>query len=128
MQARLPGFAKEVGNHKLTYVFTDDGQTAGQLARQKVLFITTRGADLRAGSPYSSMDALTPALKAAFGFLGVADPSFVDAQPLQFSDEAARIEALERARTELTAVAANWAASVKSASALDIHARQAVSV
>jgi FMN-dependent NADH-azoreductase len=119
---------KIVGKRKkLTYVFTDDGQIEGQLARQKVLFITSRGTDLRAGSPYSSMDALTPALKAAFGFLGVADPYFVDAQPLQFSDEAARIEALERARTELTAAAANWAASVKSASALDSHARQAVS-
>jgi FMN-dependent NADH-azoreductase len=60
------------------------------------------------------MDALTPALKAAFGFLGVADPTFVDAQPLQFSNQEARAEALERARSELSAVAATWAKSATS--------------
>lgn len=74
-----------------------------------MLFITTRGADLRPGTPYSSMDALTPALKAAFGFIGVSQPEFVDAQPLQFSDEASRTAALERARQELDAAAAAWA-------------------
>lgn len=109
MPSVFKAFIDNVTRTGLTYVNTDDGRIEGQLARQKVLFVTSRGADLRAGSPYSSMDALTPALKAAFGFLGVAEPSFVDAQPLQFSDQAARIEALERARTELAAMAANWA-------------------
>jgi len=60
--------------------FSDDkGRIIGNLSRKKILFITTRGADLRAGSPYAAMDALTPALKAAFGFLGVQDMTFVDA-------------------------------------------------
>ena len=121
MPSVFKAFIDSITRTGLTYVFTDDGRIEGQLARQKVLFITSRGADLRAGSPYSSMDALTPALKAAFGFLGVADPTFVDAQPLQFSDQASRIEALERARTELAAVAAHWAnpAKPESASALE---------
>jgi FMN-dependent NADH-azoreductase len=57
------------------------------------------------------MDALTPALKAAFGFLGVSKPDFVDAQPLQFADQQARAEALERARAELASVATRWARS-----------------
>jgi FMN-dependent NADH-azoreductase len=56
------------------------------------------------------MDALTPALKAAFGFIGVSAPQFVDAQPLQFSDQEARTEALKRAHRELADVAADWAA------------------
>jgi FMN-dependent NADH-azoreductase len=81
------------------------------LNHQKVLFITARGADLRPGNPFSSMDALTPALKASFGFIGVTDPRFVDAQPLQFSDQEARIAALERAHAERVEVAAEWAAS-----------------
>jgi hypothetical protein len=51
---------------------------------------------------------------AAFGSLGVTQPTFVDAQPLQFSDQAAREQALERARTELAAVAARWAAAESS--------------
>ena len=52
----------------------------------------------------------TPALKAAFKFVGVDDPRFVDAQPLQFSDQDARIAALVRAKEELGDVAAEWAA------------------
>ena len=120
MPSVFKAFIDSITRTGLTYVHTADGHIEGQLARQKVLFITSRGADLRAG-PYSSMDALTPALKAAFGFLGVANPTFVDAQPLQFSDQASRIAALERARTELSAVAANWANPSKpeSASALE---------
>ncbi|CAD6511950.1 FMN-dependent NADH-azoreductase [Paraburkholderia metrosideri] len=114
MPSAFKAFIDSVTRTNLTYVFTDDGHTAGQLGRQKVLFITSRGADLRAGSPYAAMDALTPALKAAFGFLGVADPTFVDAQPLQFADPEARTEALERAHAELDAVAVEWAKSSSS--------------
>ena len=102
-------FVDNIIRTNLTYVFTEDGRIEGLLARQKTLFITTRGTDLRPGSPYASMDALTPALKAAFGFIGVAHPTFVDAQPLQFSDQVSRIEALKRARAELDAVAVEWA-------------------
>lgn len=109
MPSAFKAFIDSVTRTGLTYVNSDDGRVVGQLARQKVLFITSRGADLRAGSPYESMDALTPALKAAFGFLGATAPTFVDAQPLQFANPEARAEALERARAELDAVAANWA-------------------
>jgi FMN-dependent NADH-azoreductase len=117
MPSAFKAFIDSVTRTNLTYVFADDGNTVGQHMRQKVLFITSRGADLRPGTPYSSMDALTPALKAAFGFLGVADPTFVDAQPLQFADPQARAEALERARAELAEVAADWAKSISSADA-----------
>lgn len=112
MPSAFKAFIDSVTRTGLTYVNTADGGIAGQLVRQKVLFITSRGADLRRGSPFSSMDALTPSLKAAFGFLGVAAPTFVDAQPLQFANPEACAEALERARAELAAVAANWAESV----------------
>ena len=113
MPSVFKAFIDSVTRTGLTYVNSDDGRVVGQLVRQKVLFITSRGADLRAGSPYESMDALTPALKAAFGFLGVAESTFVDAQPLQFANPEARAEALERARAELAAVAANWASWAK---------------
>jgi FMN-dependent NADH-azoreductase len=112
MPSAFKAFIDSVTRTGLTYLKTDEGHTVGQLARQKVLFVTSRGADLRPGSPYASMDALTPALTAAFGFLGVANPDFVDAQPLQFAGQQARAEALERARAELASVAAHWARSV----------------
>ncbi|MFM0239349.1 FMN-dependent NADH-azoreductase [Paraburkholderia phytofirmans] len=111
MPSAFKAFIDSITRTGLTYVNADDGRVVGQLSRQKVLFITSRGADLRAGSPYEAMDALTPSLKAAFGFLGVADPTFVDAQPLQFANPEARTEALQRARAELDAVASSWASS-----------------
>lgn len=93
----------------LTYVVTPEGQYQGQLGGKKVLFITTRGADLRAGSPFEGMDALTPSLRSAFGFIGVQDPLFVDAQPVQFADPDAREAALQRAQAALIAIADRWA-------------------
>ncbi|MDE1179800.1 NAD(P)H-dependent oxidoreductase [Paraburkholderia sp.] len=109
MPSVFKAFIDNVTRTGLTYKYSADGQIIGQLSRQKVLFLTTRGADLRAGSPFASMDALTPALKASFGFIGVGEPTFVDAQPLQFSDPQSRAEALVRAQHELADVAAQWA-------------------
>jgi FMN-dependent NADH-azoreductase len=110
MPSTFKAFIDNITRTDLTYRKAKNGELVGQLTRQKTLFITTRGADLRPGTPYSSMDALTPALKAAFKFVGVDDPRFVDAQPLQFSDQAARIAALARAKEDLGDVAAEWAA------------------
>ncbi|SAL60821.1 ACP phosphodiesterase [Caballeronia telluris] len=109
MPSAFKAFVDSITRTGITYLHTEDGRIEGQLGRQKVIFITSRGADLRPGTPFSSMDALTPSLRAAFGFLGVAEPAFVDAQPLQFSDQEARTQALERARDELSAIAARWA-------------------
>lgn len=110
MPSAFKAFIDSVTRPGITYKTSADGNIVGQLNRQKVLFITTRGADLRPGNVFSSMDALTPALKAAFAFIGVDAPEFVDAQPLQFSDQAARAEALKRAQADLAGVAAEWAA------------------
>jgi FMN-dependent NADH-azoreductase len=110
MPSAFKAFIDNITRAGITYKTTEDGRIVGQLNRQKVLFITTRGADLRPGNAFSSMDALTPALKAAFGFIGVDDPTFVDAQPLQFSAQEARIDALKRAHADLAAVATEWAA------------------
>ncbi len=102
-------FIDHIVRTNVTYKADSDGNYVGQLARQKTLFITTRGADLRPGGAFEAYDALTPALRAAFGFMGVAKPWFVDAQPLQFADQDARNAGMERARAELDAVALEWA-------------------
>jgi FMN-dependent NADH-azoreductase len=111
MPAAFKTFIDVVTRPGLTYKTTPDGQIVGQFNTQKTLFITARGADLRPGNVFSGMDALTPALKVAFQFIGVDDPTFVDAQPLQFSDQASREAALVRATDELDAVASQWAAA-----------------
>lgn len=94
----------------VTYNLKPDGTTEGRLSHKKVLFITTRGADVRPGSPYADMDAMTPVLKTSFAFIGVQKPDFVDAQPLQFSDKQAQQDALIRARRELDHIAERWSA------------------
>jgi FMN-dependent NADH-azoreductase len=109
MPSTFKAFIDNLVRTNLTYNFHSDGTTTGNISRQKVIFITTRGADLRPGlSPWSGMDALTTALRSPFKFLGVEDPYFVDAQPLQFSDQFAREEALNRAYNELDSVANEW--------------------
>lgn len=108
MPSSFKAFIDNIVRTNLTYKIGEDGSYVGQLA-DKVLFITTRGADLRPGTPFSAMDALTPALSAAFGFMGVAAPTFVDAQPLTFSAAEEREAALVRAKAELAAVAGQWA-------------------
>ncbi|HZU63631.1 MAG TPA: NAD(P)H-dependent oxidoreductase [Novosphingobium sp.] len=109
MPSNFKAFIDAIVRTGITYVMTPDGRYEGQLGGRPVLFITTRGADLGPGSPFAAMDALTPALRAAFGFIGVADPLFVDAQPVQFADPEARLAALDRARAQLSAIAGQWA-------------------
>jgi len=101
-------FIDNVVRGGLTYVHAADGQLVGQLSRQKVLFITTRGTDMRPGGAFAHYDALTPALRAAFGFMGVQDPQFVNAQPVQFAGIEAKEAALVRARQDLDAIVTDW--------------------
>lgn len=108
MPAAFKAFVDTIVRGGLTYVVTDEGQYVGTLGGKKTLFLTTRGVDLRPGTPFAAMDALTPALRAAFGFIGVDDPVFVDAQPMQFAHEVERAAAMRRARAELSALAEAW--------------------
>ncbi len=115
MPAAFKAFIDAIVRGGLTYEATDDGRFLGQLGGRKTLFLTTRGVDLRAGAPFAAMDMLTPSLRTAFGFIGVEEPQFVDAQPLQFARELERADALRRARRDLTGIAANWAGEVRPA-------------
>lgn len=109
MPSTFKAFIDAIVRTDLTYIVTREGRYEGQLGGKKVLFITTRGADSGPGSPFAAMDALTPSLRSAFGFIGVTNPSFVDAQPVQFAAPEARAAALKKARTELLALADEWA-------------------
>lgn len=92
----------------VTFGFDDNGGLIGKLSSLKCLFVTTRGSDLSPGTEMAQMDALTPALTAAFTFLGVSDLTFVNAQPLQFADREAHTRALQRAKESLDQLAGVW--------------------
>ncbi|MGF6920976.1 FMN-dependent NADH-azoreductase [Paraburkholderia sp. 40] len=55
MPSAFKAFIDSITRTGVTYLHTEDSGIVGQLGRHKVLFITSRGADLRAGSPYESM-------------------------------------------------------------------------
>ena len=120
MPSAFKAFIDAIVRTNITYKYVD-GKYVGQLSRQKVLFVTSRGVDLRPGTPWAHYDALTPALRAAFGFIGVADPKFVDAQPMQFADQEARAAGYARARTELAVVADEWAGAFLRPAAMDFR-------
>ncbi len=101
-------FIDHITRAGITFNFDENGNIYGNLRDLKVLFITTRGADLSGDSPLAKMDALTPAIKSAFGFLGVEDMTFVDAQPLQFSNPENHLLAMAKAKNDLSAAAATW--------------------
>lgn len=111
MPSSFKAFIDNIVRPGLTWSKTEDGHHLGAMANDKVMFLTTRGADLRPGQTYSGMDGITPALRAAFAFLGVTEPVFVDAQPLAYAGTEARDAALVRARAELVEVAQRWAAT-----------------
>jgi FMN-dependent NADH-azoreductase len=53
-------------------------------------------------------DCLTPHLTTIAAFLGVDDPIFVEAQPMQFEGPEAKAAALSTAKEKLSAIARQW--------------------
>lgn len=110
MPSALKAFIDNIVRGGRTYVWGPGRITSGLLGGRRVLFVTTRGANLGPGSGREDFDALTPSLRAVFRFLGVTDMTFVDAQPLQFGGEDAKATALAQAQERLLGVAEAWAA------------------
>ncbi len=111
MPSALKALVDNIVRGGRTYIWGADHQIVGQLGGRRVLFVTARGADFCAGSGREEFDALTPGLRAIFGFLGVTDMAFIDAQPLQFGGEDAKADAIARARASLLDMAGTWIAT-----------------
>lgn len=89
-----------------TFTFID-GQFKGLVEGKKIVFITTRGAEYGIGSPYEGWDALEPALRFAFQFIGVTDINFIHANGLDLGDEAQQ-QGLTTARAKIQELVPNW--------------------
>lgn len=93
---------------RLGRTFTDEnGQVNGLANGKKVLFITSRGAEFGAGSPYEGWDCQEPALRYAFQFMGVTDIQFIHANGLDLGDEA-RKRGLDEAQSKIQALVNSW--------------------
>jgi FMN-dependent NADH-azoreductase len=80
--------------------FTETG-VEGLAKNKKMICVTTRGSDYSPSSPMHVFDFQEPYLRAIFGFVGITDITFINAQPMDITPEirAAKLEeALSAAR------------------------------
>jgi FMN-dependent NADH-azoreductase len=85
----------------------EDGQFKGLANAKKALFITSRGVDFGAGSPYKGWDAQEPALRYPFQLMGVTDIQFIHANGLDMGDEA-RKQGLDEAQSKIQELVNSW--------------------
>ena len=68
------------------FQFTETGPI-GMANGKKMICITSRGSDYGAGSPIEALDFQEPYLRAIFGFIGIEDITFINAQPLDIAPD-----------------------------------------
>lgn len=83
------------------YVFRYDenGVPVPLVLGKSLVCLTSRGGDYGPGSPLNAYDFQEPYLRAIFGFIGVTDVEFVNAQPMDISPSL-REDAVKRAVDE----------------------------
>jgi FMN-dependent NADH-azoreductase len=71
------------------YLFKYDevGRAIGLVQGKKMVCITSRGSDYSENSPYHAYDFVEPYLRAVFGFVGITEMAFINAQPMDISLE-----------------------------------------
>lgn len=66
---------------KYLFRYTDKGPE-GLVKNRKMLVVTSRGGDYSQGSPARKYDLQEPYLRTVFGFVGLTDIIFINAQPM----------------------------------------------
>ena len=95
------------------YVFryNEEGRVVPLVLGKRMVCVTSRGGDYSATTPLHPYDFQEPYLRAIFGFIGITDVSFINAQPMDVTPtlrEAAVEAATSRAVSLATAT--DWAA------------------
>ncbi|MGV0105492.1 FMN-dependent NADH-azoreductase [Nostoc sp. DSM 114167] len=78
----------------------------GLVQGKKAVIITARGGDFSATSPFLAYDFQEPYLRAIFGFIGLTDIQFINANSLNEGD--ARTQSLSEARAAIQDAIAQW--------------------
>jgi FMN-dependent NADH-azoreductase len=87
------------------FKYTDQGQPVGLVCGKKMICVTSRGGDYSKKSPFHAYDFQEPYLRAIFGFVGITDMYFINAQPMDITPqlrESAIAAAIEDARSLAT--------------------------
>jgi FMN-dependent NADH-azoreductase len=84
------------------FKYNERGQAVGLVQGKKMVCITSRGGDYSESSPFRPYDFQEPYLRTIFGFVGITDMHFINAQPMDVSlalREAAIAAAIAEARS-----------------------------
>ena len=63
-----------------------------------MVVITSRGGDYSPGTPFNSHDFQEPYLRAVFGFVGISDIVFINAQPMDALGQEVQDKKIEEAK------------------------------
>ncbi len=88
----------------ILFKFTATG-VEGLAKNKKMVCITSRGSDYSVGTPMNAMDFQESYLRAIFGFAGITDVSFINAQPLDYTPDLATMK-INEANSEASDLAA----------------------
>jgi FMN-dependent NADH-azoreductase len=84
------------------FKYNEQGQPVGLIHDRKMVCVTSRGGDYSPASPFNAYDFQEPYLRAIFGFVGIIDMHFINAQPMDITPEIREVAvgaAIEAART-----------------------------
>ena len=84
------------------YKYNEQGLPVGLVHGKKMICVTSRGGDYSEKNPLHACDFQEPYLRAIFGFVGITDMHFINAQPMDITQElreAAIAAAIEEARS-----------------------------
>ncbi len=84
---------------KYVFRYTEKGPE-GLVKNRKMVIVTSRGGDYSQGSPFNSYDYQEPYLRAVFGFIGIADITFINAQPMDASGPEVQKEKIQNAQEQ----------------------------
>ncbi|MEH1998580.1 MAG: FMN-dependent NADH-azoreductase [Nostoc sp.] len=79
----------------------------GLVEGKKAVIITARGGDFSPTSPFIAYDFQEPYLRTIFGFIGLTDIQFINANSMNNSDDA-RTQSLSEARAAIQDAIAQW--------------------
>ncbi len=89
----------------ILFKFTEKG-VEGLAKNKKMFCITSRGSDYGPASGMNQLDFQEPYLRSIFGFAGITDISFINAQPMDYTPSLTEAN-LEKARAEARLMALN---------------------
>lgn len=92
---------------KYLFRYTEKGPE-GLVKGKRMVVITSRGGDYGPDSPFRAYDHQEPYLRTIFGFVGVTDITFVNAQPMDALGPEVEREKLEVAKETARGIAASF--------------------